>query len=93
MKICCDTCIKNDVCKIRDDTLRAINEAEKVQDRTNTFITIEVTCNKSAPMQPINRGIQNPYPNIIPCTDQSRPRNIHDDIFYDKDGNCGKANA
>lgn len=42
----CNTCVKNDVCKLQDDLNKAINDIRDVEERTNVFIKTLISCKK-----------------------------------------------
>ena len=42
----CDSCVKLDVCSIKDEFMRAIKDIDEISSRINVFINTDVKCDK-----------------------------------------------
>lgn len=52
----CDNCIKSDVCKFKEECMKAVKDIQNVSEKTNVFIKTTVSCEKWRKYQIANRG-------------------------------------
>lgn len=52
----CDNCIKADVCKFKEEYMKAIKDIQDISERTNVFIRTNVSCEKWREYQIASRG-------------------------------------
>lgn len=52
----CDNCIKADVCKFKEEYMKAVKDIQAITERKNVFIKTNVSCEKWREYQITSRG-------------------------------------